>query len=155
LWLLSHFSTGNENEQRLESTKRRRVTVDRGSGTCATSPKIKLNELEDVRRELANVYHEAGRGIIDTRGAGLLAYILTVIGKLIEATDIEKRLLQIERKTPEMILLRRVEMLKAASLQTRDAGYKVARLGEDESYGDGTMRPELPLTESRRSNLCL
>lgn len=60
-------------------------------------PKIKLNALEDVRREMASVYREARGGIIDTREAGRLAYILSGIGKLIEATDIEKRLQLMER----------------------------------------------------------
>lgn len=61
-------------------------------------PKIKLNALEDVRREMASVYREARGGIIDTSEAGRLAYILSSMGRLIEATDIDKRLLQMERK---------------------------------------------------------
>lgn len=83
----------------LESAKHQAVTIDGTSGTCTpTPPKIKLNELEDVRREMARVYREARGGTIDTSEAGRLAYILTGIGKLIEATDIERRLVQMERK---------------------------------------------------------
>ena len=65
---------------------------------CPHPPKIKLNALEDVRREMASVYREARGGIIDTSEAGRLAYILSGIDKLIEATDIEKRLQLMERK---------------------------------------------------------
>jgi hypothetical protein len=36
--------------------------------------------------------------MIDSSEAGRLAYILAGIGKLIEATEIEKRLSQMERK---------------------------------------------------------
>ncbi len=83
----------------IESAKRQAVTIDATSGMCTpTLPKIKLYELEDVRREMARVYREARAGKIDSSEAGRLAYILTGIGKLIEATEIEKRLSQMERK---------------------------------------------------------
>lgn len=86
-------------KQRLESAKHQPVTIDGTSGTFTPTPsKIKLNTLEDVRREMARVYREARDGIIDSSEAGRFAYILTGIGKLIEATDIEKRLSQMERK---------------------------------------------------------
>jgi hypothetical protein len=83
----------------LESAKYQPVTIDATSGTRTPTPsKIKLNELEDVRREMARVYREARGGRMDASEAGRLAYILTGIGKLIEATEIEKRLSQMERK---------------------------------------------------------
>jgi hypothetical protein len=86
-------------KQLIESAKHQPVTIDATSGTCTPTPaKIKLNELEDVRREMASVYREARAGRMDTSEAGRLAYILTGIGKLIEATEIEKRLVQMERK---------------------------------------------------------
>ena len=86
-------------KQQIESAKHQPVTIDANSGTCTpTPPKIKLNELEDVRREMARIYREARGGVIDSSEAGRLAYILTGIGKLIEATEIEKRLSQMERK---------------------------------------------------------
>ena len=87
-------------KQQIESAKRQAVTIDATSGSCTSTPsrKTKLNELEDVRREMARVYREARGGMIDSSEAGRLAYILTGIGKLIEATEIEKRLSQMERK---------------------------------------------------------
>jgi len=86
-------------KQRSECAKHQPVTIDGTSGTCTPTPtKIKLNELEDVRREMARVYREARGGKIDSSEAGRLAYILTGIGKLIEATVIEKRLEHLERK---------------------------------------------------------
>ncbi|WON74533.1 hypothetical protein [Nitrosospira sp. Is2] len=89
-------------KQRLEGAKHQPVTIDATSGTCTrTPPKIKLTELEDVRREMARVYREARGGMIDASEAGRLAYILSGIGKLIEATEIEKRLVQMERKLLE------------------------------------------------------
>jgi hypothetical protein len=85
-------------KSQLESAKHQPVTIDGKRGTCTpTPPKIKLNALEDVRREMASVYREARAGRMDASEAGRLAYILTGIGKLIEATEIEKRLSQMER----------------------------------------------------------
>ena len=86
-------------KRRLESAKHQSVTIDATSGMpTPTPPKIKLNALEDVRREMASVYREARGGRMDTSEAGRLAYILSSIGKLIEATEIEKRLEQLERR---------------------------------------------------------
>lgn len=86
-------------KQQIESAKLQPVTIDSKSGACTRTPsKIKLNTHEDVRRELARVYREAREGIIDTSDAGRLTYILVGIGKLIEITEIEKRLLHMERK---------------------------------------------------------
>jgi hypothetical protein len=86
-------------KQRLESAKFLPVTVDGTSGTCTpTPPKIKLNRLEDIRLEMAKVYRDARGGRMDASEAGRLTYILIGIGKLIEATDIERRLVQMERK---------------------------------------------------------
>jgi hypothetical protein len=86
-------------KQQLESAKHQPVTIDGTSGTSTPTPsKIKLYALEDVRREMASVYREARAGRMDASEAGRLAYILTGIGKLIEATEIEKRLSQMERK---------------------------------------------------------
>ncbi|MBA4144023.1 MAG: hypothetical protein H0X43_13870 [Nitrosospira sp.] len=75
------------------------VTIDATSGTGTPTPsKIKLNTIEDVRRETARVYREARAGTIDVSEAARFTYILTGIGKFIEATDLEKRLVQMERK---------------------------------------------------------
>ena len=82
----------------LESAKHLPVTIDWTRGTCTpTPPKIKLNTLEDLRRETARVYRDARAGTIDVSEAARLTYILTGIGKFIEATDLEKRLAQMER----------------------------------------------------------
>ena len=75
------------------------VTIDGGTGTLDPSPcpkQIPLASLKDVRREMADVYRRARRGAIDTSEAGRLAYILTGIGKLIEAEDIENRITRLE-----------------------------------------------------------
>jgi hypothetical protein len=47
---------------------------------------------------MASVYREARGGRMDASEAGRLTYILIGIGKLIEVTDIERRLVQMERE---------------------------------------------------------
>lgn len=75
------------------------LTIDAATGEPdPTPPKIKLNSLGDVRREMAKIYREARAGTVDISDAGRLAYILTGIGKLVEAEQIETRLIELERK---------------------------------------------------------
>ena len=75
------------------------LTIDAATGAPdPTPPKIKLNSIGDVRREMATIYREARAGTVDISDAGRLAYVLTGIGKLIEVELIEQRLLELERK---------------------------------------------------------
>ena len=80
LRVVDHFSSGKKMKQQIESAKHQAVTIDATSGMCTPTPaKIKLNELEDVRREMASVYREARAGRMDASEAGRLAYILQVL----------------------------------------------------------------------------
>lgn len=73
------------------------VTIDGATGQPdPTPPKIKLNSIEDVRREMATIYREARAGKLDISDAGKLAYVLTGIGKLIELEVIETRITNLE-----------------------------------------------------------
>jgi hypothetical protein len=75
------------------------ATIDATTGAPdPTPPKIKLNSIGDVRREMATIYREARAGKLDISDAGRLAYVLTGIGKLIEVDLIEQRLAELERK---------------------------------------------------------
>jgi hypothetical protein len=75
------------------------VTIDAATGTPDPTPqKIKLSSIEDVRREMATIYREARAGRVDISDAGRFAYILTGIGKLVEIEQVERRLIELERK---------------------------------------------------------
>jgi hypothetical protein len=83
----------------MSKEKHSPVTIDATTGTPdPTPPKIKLNSIGDVRREMGTIYREARAGKLDISDAGRLAYVLTGIGKLIEVELIEQRLAQLERK---------------------------------------------------------
>ena len=51
----------------------------------------RLATLEDVRKEMALVYRQAKAGKIPVQDATRLVYILTAIGKVIEAGDLARR----------------------------------------------------------------
>jgi len=47
---------------------------------------------------MAKVYREAHSGLIDVQDASKLSYMLATIGKVIESSDLEKRLEALENK---------------------------------------------------------
>jgi hypothetical protein len=77
LWLAFEWE---RNETANRSAKHQPVTIDGTSGTCTPTPaKIKLNELEDVRREMARVYREARGGKIDSSEPDVLPTFSAVL----------------------------------------------------------------------------
>ena len=56
----------------------------------------KLNTVKACRIELANVYKDARSGKIEPSEGTRLAFILSQIAKLIETSDIESRLEEVE-----------------------------------------------------------
>lgn len=62
-----------------------------------TPPKIRLSDLESTRREMAVVYRLMRSGELDTQDGTRLVYVLSQIGKLIEAASIESRINELER----------------------------------------------------------
>jgi uncharacterized Zn finger protein (UPF0148 family) len=52
--------------------------------------------VEDVRRELARVYREAKSGRRDVSDSSKLAHILSVLARLIESSDLERRIQELE-----------------------------------------------------------
>ena len=75
------------------------LTLDATTGKPdPTPPKIKLNTIGDVRREMGTIYREARAGKLDISDAGRLAYVLNGIAKLVEVELIEGRLAELERR---------------------------------------------------------
>jgi hypothetical protein len=61
-------------------------------------PRIRLDSLDRVRREMAKLYVEAKQGGRDVQDASRLANILSMIGRLIEGGELEKRLQALEER---------------------------------------------------------
>jgi hypothetical protein len=61
----------------------------------------RLHKLSSVRQEMARLYREARRGKGTVADAGRLAYILSLIARIIEGSDLERRLETLEKKMAE------------------------------------------------------
>ena len=86
----------------LKGALRAPQTIDGATLTLVPTPgrrKAQLNTLEGVRRELARIYREAESGKRDTADASRLTFMLGQIGKLLELTEIERRLTAVEDRT--------------------------------------------------------
>jgi hypothetical protein len=61
--------------------------------------KAQLDKLEGVRREMSRVYRDMESGKRDSQDGSRLVYVLTQIAKVLELTEIERRLTAIEDRT--------------------------------------------------------
>lgn len=58
--------------------------------------RLKLKTIDDVRAEMARLYREGKAGLRDVADVSRLANVLALLGRLIEGSDLEKRLSAIE-----------------------------------------------------------
>lgn len=78
------------------------VEIDGITGEVETLPpqrgryRCSLDTMQDVKREMAKVYREARSGVLEVTDASKLTYMLGTIGKIIEGSDLEKRIEALE-----------------------------------------------------------
>ena len=58
--------------------------------------RVKLETVTDARKEMSKLYREARAGKIDIADASKLTNILMLIGRMIESSDLEKRVAALE-----------------------------------------------------------
>ena len=58
--------------------------------------RLKLKTIDDVRAEMARLYREGKAGTRDVSDVSRLANVLSLLGRLIEGSDLERRLTAIE-----------------------------------------------------------
>jgi hypothetical protein len=58
--------------------------------------RVKLDTVQDARKEMSKLYREARAGKIDVQDASRLSNILMLIGRMIEGSDLERRLEALE-----------------------------------------------------------
>ena len=69
------------------------VTLDGSTGRLDPIPReIHLKTVDNVRLEMAKVYRDMRRGVVDTGDGSKLVYVLAQIGKMIELHEFEARL---------------------------------------------------------------
>lgn len=79
------------------------VEIDHTSGRVDDLPpqkgqryRCKLDTLQDVKREMAKVYRESRSEVVDVQVATKQIWMLQAIGKVIEGSDLEKRIEALE-----------------------------------------------------------
>jgi hypothetical protein len=79
------------------------VEIDGVTGEVESLPpqkgqryRCKLDTLGDVKREMAKLYREARSGLLDVQDTTKLTWCLVAVGKVIEGSDLEKRLEALE-----------------------------------------------------------
>ena len=60
------------------------------------APRLNLNDLDGVRREMARVYRDMRQGAVATQDGARLVYVLGELRKMFEITELERRLAAIE-----------------------------------------------------------
>lgn len=60
------------------------------------APRINLNDLDGVRREMARVYRDMRGGRVHSQDGARLVYVLGELRKMFEACDLEKRIAALE-----------------------------------------------------------
>ncbi len=66
--------------------------------TKGTRYRCKLDTMQDVRREMAKAYRESRSGVVEIVDGTKLVWMLQAIGRVIETSDLEKRLEILEAK---------------------------------------------------------
>lgn len=60
------------------------------------APRINLNDLDGLRREMARVYRDMRGGRVHSQDGARLVYVLGELRKVFEACDLEKRIAALE-----------------------------------------------------------
>ncbi len=71
---------------------------DAGTGNIVTIPGTPLKTLDHVRRELAKVYCAMKAGVLAPEDGTKRAYVLSTLGKVIEASILERRVQALEQQ---------------------------------------------------------
>ena len=83
----------------LKGAVRTPQTIDGATLALVPAPqrrKAQLDKLEGVRREMSRVYRDMESGKRDSQDGSRLVYVLTQIAKVLELTEIERRLTAVE-----------------------------------------------------------
>ncbi len=68
-----------------------------GRGGLPPLPRVQLDSIERVRREMARLYAEGKHGRRDVQDVSRLANVLALIGRMIEGSELERRIEGLEQ----------------------------------------------------------
>jgi hypothetical protein len=60
-------------------------------------PRLRLDSLDRIRRELTKIYRQGRDGERDVGDSSKLAHILALVARIVEGSDLEKRITALEQ----------------------------------------------------------
>lgn len=82
--------------KRPDSTNDRALDGKQTALVVLPAPRINLNDLDGLRREMARVYRDMRGGRVHSQDGARLVYVLGELRKVFEVCDLEKRLAALE-----------------------------------------------------------
>lgn len=82
--------------KRADSTNDRAGSGKQAALVVLPAPRINLNDLDGLRREMARVYRDMRGGRVHSQDGARLVYVLGELRKVFEVCDLEKRLAALE-----------------------------------------------------------
>lgn len=82
--------------KRPDSTNDRAPSGKQAGLVLLPAPRINLNDLDGLRREMARVYRDMRGGRVPSQDGARLVYVLGELRKVFEVCDLEKRLAALE-----------------------------------------------------------
>lgn len=82
--------------KRADSTNDRAADGKQPALLVLPAPRINLNDLDGLRREMARVYRDMRGGRVHSQDGARLVYVLGELRKVFEVCDLEKRLAALE-----------------------------------------------------------
>lgn len=82
--------------KRPDSTNDRAPGGKQAALVVLPAPRINLNNLDGLRREMARVYRDMRGGRVPTQDGARLVYVLGELRRVFEVCDLEKRLAALE-----------------------------------------------------------
>jgi len=83
--------------KRPDSTNDRAPGGKQAALVVLPAPRINLDDLDGLRREMARVYRDMRGGRVPSQDGARLVYVLGELRKLFEACDLDKRIAALER----------------------------------------------------------
>lgn len=84
--------------KRPDSTNDRAPSGKQAALVVLPAPRINLNDLDGLRREMARVYRDMRGGRVHSQDGARLVYVLGELRKVFEACDLGKRIAALEGK---------------------------------------------------------
>lgn len=92
-------SPGTRDPAGTRASAGKRATPPRAQDSPAPAPRLRLrlNSIDDVKKEMARLYREGKTGRRDVGNVSRLANVLALMGRLIEGSQLEARMDALER----------------------------------------------------------